>query len=41
MSDGTDLVATEDKVGQYIRPKDIDNRAGFGQHVLWNIESFV
>ena len=26
---------------RYIRPKDIDNRANFGQRVMWTVESFL
>jgi KDO2-lipid IV(A) lauroyltransferase len=26
---------------RYIRPKDIDNRAGFGQRMMWGLESFL
>jgi KDO2-lipid IV(A) lauroyltransferase len=44
MSDGQEPAPPEkaaDKTGQYLRPKDVDNRAGFGQHVMWGIENFV
>lgn len=40
MSDGEPR-EPEDKTGKYIRPADIDNRAGFSQRLMWGIESFV
>jgi KDO2-lipid IV(A) lauroyltransferase len=41
MSDGHTQPHGEEKFGQYVRPTDIDNRAGFVQRTVWGVESFV
>ena len=32
---------TEPNSPDYVRPKDIDNRAGFWQRVLWRLETIA
>jgi KDO2-lipid IV(A) lauroyltransferase len=45
MSDGQDAPRSDappaEKAGKYLRPKDVDERAGLGQHLMWGAESFV